>query len=106
MADLYAELLARLRAEREEERRRCPGLPLSPAPSPAVDAGRMFRFLCAVVEAQGRAIEELRAEREALAARVEALEEWQARAIRERFRAVMEEADRLLTKYEAEGGEQ
>lgn len=74
MADLYAELLARLRAEREEYRRLYPGHPIWPAPGRAEDAGAMFPKLCAVVEAQGEAIEELRAEREALAARVEALE--------------------------------
>lgn len=102
MADLYAELLAEVRAEREAHRRANPSKPMYPAPSPADDAGVMFPWLCAVVEAQGQAIEELRAEREALAVRVEALEEWQARRIRERFVAVMEKAERLLAKYEAE----
>lgn len=67
MADLYAQLLEEVRAEREAHRRRFPGVPLYPAPSPADDAAAMFPKLCAVIE-------EMRAEREALVARVEVLE--------------------------------
>lgn len=50
MADLFAELLEEVRAEREARRRRFPGMPLFPGPSSGDDALAVVKKLCDRVE--------------------------------------------------------